>query len=140
MFRSAAALMSAALLMSACASGPPPSQGDGAPPWESLTSPTAALTVILSGQNWPLSVVDPLAPPSAVDEGGGKIVAPMPGRVVSVAVAAGQQVARGEVLLVLEAMKVQMRLAAPRDGVVAAVNAVAGDLVDDGAELVVFEA
>jgi 3-methylcrotonyl-CoA carboxylase alpha subunit len=67
-------------------------------------------------------------------------VAPMPGRVVSVAVVVGQAVARGEVLLVLEAMKVQMRLPAPRDGVVLAVNAVAGELVDDGAELVVFEA
>ena len=99
----------------------------------------AALTVILGGRNWPLTEVDPLAPPLGVEESGGRIVAPMPGRVVSVAVVAGQVVGRGDVLLVLEAMKVQMRLVAPRDGVVGAVNAVAGELVEDGAELVVFE-
>jgi 3-methylcrotonyl-CoA carboxylase alpha subunit len=58
--------------------------------------------------------------------------------VISVAVEPGQAVHRGDVLLVLEAMKVQMRLTAPRDGVVAAVNAVAGELVDDGAELIVY--
>ncbi len=99
----------------------------------------SGLTVILAGQNWPLAVVDPLTPPSAEDDGGGKIIAPMPGRVVSVAVAVGQVVARGDVLLVLEAMKVQMRLPAPRDGIIAAVNAAAGDLVEDGMELVVLE-
>ena len=99
----------------------------------------AGLTVVIGGRNWPLAVVDPLAAPVSVSSGAGRIIAPMPGRVVSVAVTVGQVVARGEVLLVLEAMKVQMRLAAPRDGVVAAVNAASGALVDDGAELVVFE-
>jgi 3-methylcrotonyl-CoA carboxylase alpha subunit len=62
----------------------------------------------------------------------------MPGRVIAIEVVPGQAVKRGQVLLVLEAMKVQMRLTAPRDGVVGAVHAVAGHLVDDGAELVVY--
>ena len=58
----------------------------------------STLTVILGGRNWPVTVVDSLAPPVAIEEGSGKIVAPMPGRVVSVAVVVGQVVARGEVL------------------------------------------
>ncbi len=62
----------------------------------------------------------------------------MPGRIVSVGCAPGDAVARGQVLLVLEAMKVQMRLAAPADGAVAAVRVAPGDLVDEGAELVSF--
>ena len=96
------------------------------------------LTVILAGEPWPLRLVDPLAPPEAAMEGGDRVMAPMPGRVISVSVAAGQTVARGDVLLVLEAMKVQMRLTAPRDGVLDAVHAVAGTLVDEGAELVSY--
>ena len=96
------------------------------------------LTAILDGQNFALTVVDPLAPPSAETTGGDRLIAPMPGRVIDVLVAPGQAVARGDVLLVLEAMKVQMRLTAPRAGVVDTVRAAQGDLVDDGAELVSF--
>ncbi len=98
----------------------------------------AGLTVILHGQNWPLRVVDRLAPQSAGLEAGDRVAAPMPGRVVSVNVTPGQAVSRGDVLLVLEAMKVQMRLPAPRDGVIGAVNTAPGDLVEDGAELITY--
>ena len=96
------------------------------------------LTVILDGTNYPLTLVDPLAPPRAEVEGGDRLVAPMPGRIVEVLVRPGDPVAQGDVLLVLEAMKVQMRLTAPRAGVVDALRAEPGDLVDDGAELVSF--
>ena len=96
------------------------------------------LTVILEGRNWPLSLVDRLAPQAAGVEAGDRVAAPMPGRVVSVNVVPGQRVGRGEVLLVLEAMKVQMRLPAPRDGSIGAVNVAAGDLVDDGADLILY--
>ena len=60
----------------------------------------------------------------------------MPGRIVSIGCAVGDRVSRGQVLAVLEAMKVQMRLSAPRDGVVAAVRVSAGDLVDEGDDLI----
>ncbi len=97
------------------------------------------LFVIVDGVAWPLRLLDPLAPPRSEGVGGDRLVAAMPGRIVGVETEPGAAVKRGEVLLVLEAMKVQMRLTAPRDGVVAAVRAVLGDLVDDGDELVSFE-
>jgi 3-methylcrotonyl-CoA carboxylase alpha subunit len=111
---------------------------DGVAAAPTVVTDGTSLTVVIEGQNCLLMVVDPLAAPVVVADGGGRVIAPMPGRVISVAVEPGQAVQRGDVLLVLEAMKVQMRLTAPRDGVVAAVNAVEGDLVDDGAELIVY--
>jgi len=96
------------------------------------------LTAILDGTNHSLTLVDPLAPALAEAAGGDRLMAPMPGRVIDVLVQSSDTVARGDVLLVLEAMKVQMRLAAPRAGVVEAVRVAQGDLVDDGAELVSF--
>ena len=96
------------------------------------------VTAILDGTNHAFALVDPLAPALVDTAGGDRLMAPMPGRVVDVLVRPGDTVARGDVLLVLEAMKVQMRLSAPRAGVVDAVRAAPGDLVDDGAELVSF--
>ena len=96
------------------------------------------LTAILDGTNYPLTLVDPLAPSRAEVEGGDRLLAPMPGRIVDVLVQPGDSVAQGDVLIVLEAMKVQMRLVAPRAGIVGALRAAPGDLVDDGAELVSF--
>ena len=97
------------------------------------------LTAVLDGQNHTWTLVDPLQPPAAAQSGGDTIVAPMPGRIIDVRVQPGAAVHRGDVLLVLEAMKVQMRLTAPRDGTVARVGAAIGDLVDDGAVLVSYE-
>jgi 3-methylcrotonyl-CoA carboxylase alpha subunit len=99
-----------------------------------------ALTVILDGATHELRHLDPRAPSGAADSAGGRVVAPMPGRVLQVLVAQGDAVARGAVLLVLEAMKVQMRITAPADGTVAAIRCAVGDLVEDGAELVTLEA
>jgi acetyl-CoA carboxylase biotin carboxylase subunit len=66
----------------------------------------------------------------------GGCVAPMPGRVVRVAVAVGAAVAAGQTLVVIEAMKMEQSLTASRDGVVAAVHVAAGDQVDADALLV----
>ena len=66
----------------------------------------------------------------------GKVRAPMPGVVTAVAVVPGQVVARGETLVTLEAMKMELPLKAPRAGVVTAVRCGAGDRVDADAPLV----
>ncbi len=98
-----------------------------------------ALTVFLDGVGYALTHIDPLAPRDAVPAGGGRILAPMPGRVLDVLVREGEAVSRGQVLLMLEAMKVQMRITAPADGTVASLRCAAGDLVEDGAELVTLD-
>jgi 3-methylcrotonyl-CoA carboxylase alpha subunit len=65
-----------------------------------------------------------------------EIRAPMTCKVIQVRVATGDQVSAGTVLAVLEAMKMEYRLAAPHDGTVEAVHCREGELVDLGATLV----
>ena len=69
----------------------------------------------------------------------GSTVATMPGTIVSVAVAVGDEVAAGDVLLVMEAMKMELTIAASTAGLVSTVNVAAGETVDAGAVLVVVE-
>ncbi len=66
---------------------------------------------------------------------GGRLTAPMPGKVVSIAVKAGDKVSKGQPLAVMEAMKMEHTIAAPTDGVVTEVLYAPGDQVMDGAEL-----
>ncbi|MEY4711741.1 MAG: hypothetical protein RIS88_1191 [Pseudomonadota bacterium] len=71
---------------------------------------------------------------------GGRLTAPMPGKVVSIAVKAGDRVAKGQALAVMEAMKMEHTIAAPADGTVAEVLYAPGDQVAEGAELLKLEA
>jgi len=72
--------------------------------------------------------------------GDGTLVAPMPGTVLDVHVTVGQQVAEGETLGAMEAMKMELALKAPFAGTVTEVNVVAGEQVALGATLIVVEA
>lgn len=74
------------------------------------------------------------ARPAAVREAGGDLIAPMPGRVRRVLAQDGARVSRGDVLLVLEAMKMEHAIRSPRDGAVR-LRVAEGDLVDAGVEL-----
>jgi 3-methylcrotonyl-CoA carboxylase alpha subunit len=76
---------------------------------------------------------------TGADGSGDQVVAPMPGRIVLVRVAGGDNVEQGQELLVMEAMKMELSLKAPRDGVVAEVRATQGEFVDADASLVVLE-
>ena len=73
--------------------------------------------------------------PDEGDQGGG-LTAPMPGAVLSTAVSAGDSVTKGQLLLILEAMKMEHRITAPRDGTVEALHVAAGDQVENGQLLV----
>ena len=65
----------------------------------------------------------------------GRLTAPMPGKIVSFSVRAGDKVSKGQALAVMEAMKMEHTIAAPADGLVAEVLYAAGDQVAEGAEL-----
>ncbi|OGB30445.1 MAG: 3-methylcrotonyl-CoA carboxylase [Burkholderiales bacterium RIFCSPLOWO2_12_FULL_61_40] len=69
----------------------------------------------------------------------GRLTAPMPGKVVSFAVKAGDQVKKGQALAVMDAMKMEHTIAAPADGTVAELLFAPGDQVTDGAELLRME-
>ncbi len=81
-------------------------------------------------------VVDALAHAGDAASEGGKLTAPMPGKVVSFSVKAGDTVKKGQALAVMEAMKMEHTIAAPSDGVVQELLYAAGDQIAEGAELV----
>ena len=87
------------------------------------------------GEAWPFAVPRAGAGGSAA-AGDGSIVAPMPGRIVSVDVADGDSVTNGQRLIVLEAMKMEQALLAPFDGIVSALKVVEGAQVPEGTVLV----
>jgi 3-methylcrotonyl-CoA carboxylase alpha subunit len=71
---------------------------------------------------------------------GGRLTAPMPGKLVAFLTRAGDKVSQGQALAVMEAMKMEHTINAPRDGVVAELLFAVGDQVGDGAELLRLEA
>ena len=72
------------------------------------------------------------APVAAAPAGAKAVNAPMPGTILSVNVTAGQAIKRGDVLMVLEAMKMENEIMAPNDGTVATVNVTKGQTVQSG--------
>jgi len=98
----------------------------------------AERTVFVDGTVTRLTAVDPYAPPVTDDIGSGHLLAPMSGTIIAVNVKAGDHVAKGSALLILEAMKMEHTIAAPGDGVVEHVYFRAGEQVKEGAELVVL--
>jgi 3-methylcrotonyl-CoA carboxylase alpha subunit len=72
--------------------------------------------------------------------GDGAIAAPMHGKVLSVSVKKGDKVAKGQRLMVLEAMKMEHALDAGADGIVAELSVAAGDQVSEGAQLILIKA
>jgi 3-methylcrotonyl-CoA carboxylase alpha subunit len=74
------------------------------------------------------------------DSGGGKndgkIISPMPGKVIQIKVEKGEEVKRGQTLLIVEAMKMENYIAAPKDGIVEEINVQVGDMVNSSTRLV----
>jgi 3-methylcrotonyl-CoA carboxylase alpha subunit len=82
-----------------------------------------------------ITELDALAHAGETAAEGGRLTAPMPGKVVSFAVKAGDAVKKGQPLAVMEAMKMEHTIAAPADGTVAELLFAPGDQVTEGAEL-----
>ncbi|UYM07543.1 acetyl/propionyl/methylcrotonyl-CoA carboxylase subunit alpha [Solicola gregarius] len=91
-----------------------------------------SITVTLRGHPWTFQRPDAFGPGAADDAGDADVPAPMPGTVLSVGVEVGSNVKQGDVLGVLEAMKMELALKAPYDGVVSLVHAEAGSQVTLG--------
>ena len=72
---------------------------------------------------------------STEEEATGSLISPMPGTIIEVMAGEGQQVRKGDTLLVLEAMKIEHTIVAPHDGTVQALHYRAGDMVEEGVEL-----
>lgn len=93
--------------------------------------------VLLRGRLYPVTVEDEREKRLRAAAGGGvaetgefHLRAPMPGLVVAVPVTEGQQVKRGQVILILESMKMQNEIKAPRDGVIGRIRVKAGETVE----------
>ena len=80
-------------------------------------------------------VAAPTAAPAAAPAGGERVCAPMPGTILSVNVSNGSAVKKGDVLMILEAMKMENEIMAPCDGTVTSVAAAKGAAVESGALL-----
>ena len=93
------------------------------------TAAAPAVQAAAPVQAAPAPAAAPAAPAAA---GGIKVEAPMSGKILAVKASAGQKVEKGEVLMVLEAMKMENDIVAPEDGTVASVNASVGQAVESG--------
>ena len=78
------------------------------------------------------------APVAAAPAGGEQITSPMPGNILSVNVAAGDTVKKGQVLMILEAMKLENEIMCPCDGKVVSVSVAKGAAVESGTLLCVI--
>ena len=97
-----------------------------------------AVLAIARGRQTAVRFADPFDVDLDAGDGEAVVRAPLNGKVVAVLVEAGQTVARGERVALLEAMKMEHALLAPRGGVVQEVRAAAGDQVPEGARLIVI--
>lgn len=78
------------------------------------------------------------AAPAVVGAGDTPVNAPMPGKIVKVVAEAGQKIKKGDIVLILEAMKMQNEISAPADGTLKSINVVAGQSVKPGEVMAVI--
>lgn len=99
---------------------------EGAATGAAASTPVAAQKKVASA---------PKAAAPAGAQGSVKVNAPMQGKILSVKAKVGQAIKKGDILFVLEAMKMENEIVAPQDGTVASINIAAGDKVESGAVL-----
>ena len=87
----------------------------------------------------PAAATAPAPAAAAAPAGGEQVTSPMPGTILSINVAAGDTVKRGQVLMVLEAMKMENEIMCPCDGKIASVNTSKGASVESGTLLCVIQ-
>jgi biotin carboxyl carrier protein len=95
-----------------------------------------ATWVFLDGRVWVVQQGQGASFSRTAEDDGAALAAPMPATVVAIEVTVGQQVSRGDILVRLEAMKMELAIKAPRDATVLSVACRPGDFVEPGAPLV----
>ena len=95
--------------------------------------------VFSGGVHGMLAYNDPMAHAGQAEAEGGRLTAPMPGKIVAVLVGKGDTVEKGAPLLIMEAMKMEHTIAAPHAGIVDDVLYAVGDQVAEGAQLLSFK-
>ena len=95
--------------------------------------------VFYAGSHATLGYLDPLLHAGDTEAEGGRLTAPMPGKIVALLVSQGEQVKKGAALLIMEAMKMEHTIAAPADGLVEELLYAVGDQVSESAQLLVFK-
>ncbi|MAK60203.1 MAG: methylcrotonoyl-CoA carboxylase [Ponticaulis sp.] len=108
----------------------------GTAPLEAVSLMLLDDNVLMVEQGWPYLITRPEFQAGAAAASDGEITAPMPGKVIGLAIAKGDRVTAGQKLVTLEAMKMEHSLEAPFDGEVSEILVAMGDQVDDGALLV----
>lgn len=91
-------------------------------------APVAAAPVAAA----PAAAEAPAAPKAPAAQGSISVSAPMPGKILGIKANAGQAVKKGEVILILEAMKMENEIVAPEGGTVAGINVSVGEMVEAG--------
>ncbi|MEF9954406.1 MAG: biotin/lipoyl-containing protein [Clostridium sp.] len=109
----------------AAAPAPAPAPRAAAPAPAPAPAPKAA----------PAPAPAPAATPAPAAAGAVAVSAPMPGKILGIKLQQGAPVKRGQVILILEAMKMENEIVAPQDGTVASINVAVGDMVEPGATL-----
>lgn len=98
--------------------------------------PAAPAPVAAAPAPAPAPAAAPAPAPAAAPAGATTVEAPMPGKILNIKVSEGQAVKFGEVVVIMEAMKMETEIVAPADGTVSKILVKAGDSVDTGAALV----
>jgi glutaconyl-CoA decarboxylase len=102
-------------------------------------APTSAPAAVSAPAAAPVAAAAPKAAPAEVAAGDTPISAPMPGKVSKVIAKEGSTVKKGDVIMLLEAMKMQNEIGAPAAGVIKSVNVAAGESVKPGQVLAVIQ-
>ena len=112
-------------------------EGTGAAP-APVAAPTPAAAPAPAPAAAPAPEAAPAPAPAAPQGAAGSVAvdAPMPGNIIEVKVATGAAVKSGDVLIILEAMKMENDIVAPQDGTIATINVAKGDTVDAGQTLI----
>ena len=111
----------------------PAAQSASAPAPAAQSAPAAPAPSVPAAQSAPAPAAPAQSAPAAAQSMGGEAIkAPLPGTVLDIKVAPGQNVAKGDVLFVLEAMKMENEILAAHDGVIASVNVQKSSSVNSG--------